>query len=488
MSVVSPTVFALADCEVVDAVSESIALAGHSPLTALTPVRVLPHRRWVFRAQWAGQAVFAKVFLGEQAQKYAARDAQGAGWLAQANIATPALLWQGQTENQRASVLIYAAIDSALDAGSGYRTLAPAARLHLLKQLVVALAAQHAAGLIQTDLHLKNFLLADDQVWSIDGDGIQRKTLHKRQAYRQLAELISKINVLDQHAWVASLLATYEQARGWSATLAATTLLTWAKQMKAQEVARYVSHKIFRTCSDVTWQQTSHSAQAISTAGGLHVTDVPALEVAMHVGTILKAGNTSTVTHTQFQDQSVVIKRYNIKHWLHALSRAWRPSRAAASWRNAHRLQYYGMLTPSPLLMFEQRYGGMRGRAYFVSAFSPWPDALTFFAQCTDGTLRDQAIHQLVTLCYQWYLLKLSHGDLKASNLQVTDQGQIMVIDLDSMQQHRRSQMAVRAHAKDIRRLLQNWKADTSLYNALIKSFSLIYQDHTPLKLAGISI
>ena len=77
---------------------------------------------------------------------------------------------------------------------------------------------------------------------------------------------------------------------------------------------------------------------------------------------------------------------------------------------------------------------------------------------------------------------------MKASNLQITDQGEIVVIDLDSMRQHRRTQMARRAHAKDIRRLLQNWKQDTSLYNALVESFSLIYQDHTPLKLAGIPI
>ena len=146
------------------------------------------------------------------------------------------------------------------------------------------------------------------------------------------------------------------------------------------------------------------------------------------------------------------------------------------------------MLTPQPLFMYERRYCGMRGRAYFVSAYSPWPDAQAFFQQCHDQALRQHVVQQLVTLCYQWFLLKVSHGDMKASNLQVTDRGDIVVIDLDSMQQHRRTQMALRAHAKDIRRLLQNWQADTSLYNALVKSFSLIYQDHTPLKLAGISI
>lgn len=477
-----------AQCEVVDRATGAIVLSDQTALTGLAAARVLPQRRWVFRAQWSGQAVFAKVFLGAQAEKYAARDAQGVHWLTQAGLATPTLLWQGASADRRARVLIYAAIAPADNADVLYQSLPSAQGLALLKQLVQTLAAQHAAGLIQTDLHLKNFLVADGQVWSLDGDGIQQARLSKRQAYRQLAELISKIQVLDQHAWVASLLAAYDAARGWQATLLPATLLAWAKQMKAQEVERYVTRKIFRTCSDVTWQQTGQSAQAVSSAGGLHMTDLPALEVAMHVGVVLKPGNTCTVVHTHLQDQSVVIKRYNIKDWLHGVSRAWRPSRAAASWRNAHRLQYYGMLTPQPLLMYEQRYCGMRGRAYFVSAYSPWPDALTFFQQCTDNTQREQVIHQLVTLCYQWYLLKVSHGDMKASNLQVTDQGKIVVIDLDSMQQHRRTQIALRAHAKDIRRLLQNWQADTSLYNALIKSFSLIYQDHTPLRLAGIAL
>ncbi|MEZ0210307.1 MAG: hypothetical protein ACAH08_05080, partial [Methylophilus sp.] len=67
-------------------------------------------------------------------------------------------------------------------------------------------------------------------------------------------------------------------------------------------------------------------------------------------------------------------------------------------------------------------------------------------------------------------------------------QGQIVVMDLDSMQQHRCAKRALRAHVKDIRRLLQNWKDDTSLYNALLQSFHAVYVDHMPLKLAGISI
>lgn len=475
-------------CEVVDAATVKITLDDGSTLTQLTPVRVLPQRRWVFRAQWSNKKVFAKVFIGEQSQKYASRDAQGVQWLTQAGLATPALLWQGKSADARAFILIYAAIEPAENADVLYRTLPPAQGFHMLQQLVRTLAAQHAANLIQTDLHLKNFLVKDEQVWSLDGDGIKQATLSKRRCYKQLAELISKINVLDQHAWVARLLSEYEGTRAWPSTLLPKSLLVMAKQMKTEEVERFVMRKIFRNCSDVIWQELNQSAQAISVAGGLHVSDLPALEVAMHVGNVLKPGNTCTVVHTHLQDQSVVIKRYNIKNGWHALSRAWRPSRAAASWKNAHRLQYYGILTPQPLMMYERRYLGLRGRAYFVAAYSPWPDALTFFQQCTDAMLQARVIQQLVTLCYKWYLLKISHGDMKGTNLQVTEQGEIVVIDLDSMRQHRRTQMALRAHVRDIRRLLQNWKADTSLYNAFIESFSMIYQDHTPLKLAGISI
>jgi tRNA A-37 threonylcarbamoyl transferase component Bud32 len=467
-----------------------ITLADHSILYLDTLVRVLKGRRLVCKGRWNGQAVYAKLFMGKDAARYARRDADGAQAMGQAGIRTPDLLWHGTFDHQSDQVfgLLYAEVPHAMDAEAAYLQSDDASRCHLLCALVEVLARQHAANLCQTDLHLKNFLLADGLVWAIDGDGIRQQSISLKQSHMQLSELIAKLHVLDQMQMTEMLLQTYLKVRGWTETLPATQVLASAREMKTREVERFVARKLLRNCSDVSWHRDSQSAQSVTTAGGLHITDLPALEVAMHCGQVLKAGNTCTVVHTQLQDRAVVIKRYNIKNCWHALSRAWRPSRAMSSWQNAHRLRYYGMLTPQPLLMYERRFYGLRGRAYFVSAYSPWPDANTFFQQCRDQDMRQHVIEQLVTLCYQWFLLKISHGDMKASNLQVTDQGEIVVIDLDSMQQHRRTQMALRAHAKDIRRLLQNWQADTSLYNALVKSFSLVYQDHMPLKLAGISI
>lgn len=467
---------------------EQLALSDGSALTQLQVHRMLPGRRWVFSANWQGQAVFAKVFVGPKAEKYAERDAQGSRWMSAAGLKTPAVLFQGLAQNGHAHVLVYAAIAHAENVHQAYAESETAQRFALMEKVVRVLAQHHDAALVQTDLHLKNFMLSNDEVWSIDGDGIRKKFLSRLASYRQLAALIGKLSVLDQYAWVSALLVAYQQQRQWQYALSAKQLLTWARRFKAHEVREYVERKIFRNCTDVIWQRSEGFVVARNAHVALPNLHPALLEAAMQTGGILKDGNTATVVRTHLAQQDVVIKRYNIKNILHALGRSWRPSRAASSWSNAHRLQYYGLLTPQPLAMLEKRFFGLRGEAYFVSATSVLPDASIFFKATRDEVLRTEALRQLALTCYQFYLLQLSHGDMKATNLQINPQGRIIVMDLDSMRQHDCAKRALRAHVRDLRRLLQNWKDDTSLYNALLQSFHAVYVDHTPLKLAGISI
>jgi tRNA A-37 threonylcarbamoyl transferase component Bud32 len=107
------------------------------------------------------------------------------------------------------------------------------------------------------------------------------------------------------------------------------------------------------------------------------------------------------------------------------------------------------------------------------------------FKALTDKVERAALVKAVVQLCYRLYLLQISHGDLKATNIKVLA-GQPVLIDLDSMQQRRYAFFANHAHAKDLQRLMQNWKDDTSLYNAFIKSFKVVYANHTLLKQANI--
>ena len=87
--------------------------AADTVLQVLEVVRRVPGKRLVCRARWQGQEVFAKCFIGAGASKYAARDSRGVQWLAEAGIATPALLHDGATATGECRVLIYAAIAAA---------------------------------------------------------------------------------------------------------------------------------------------------------------------------------------------------------------------------------------------------------------------------------------------------------------------------------------------------------------------------------------
>jgi tRNA A-37 threonylcarbamoyl transferase component Bud32 len=182
---------------------------------------------------------------------------------------------------------------------------------------------------------------------------------------------------------------------------------------------------------------------------------------------------------------SVVIKRYNIKGFWHGLGRALRKTRASVSWANAHRLQLLGIATANPVALIESRRYGLKGKAYFMTEYIDAPDMIEFFKQTSDKVLRAQAIKAITQLFYQLYLLSISHGDMKANNIKVLVTNP-MLIDLDSMQQHRCKYFANKAHARDLRRFMRNWKDEPSLYNGFIKAFKVIYADHAPLVAANI--
>lgn len=169
------------ECEVVE--NSIVPLSDGSQLTELESYRVLPGRRWVMSANWQGLSVFAKIFIGPQAEKYAGRDAEGAQAMYEAGLLTPQLLWRGPDATGRAKVLIYAAILHAENVSQLYMQYGDSQRLELIQKVVQVLAEQHAAGLVQTDMHLKNFVLAKDSVWALDGDGIRQSMLSRHAAY-----------------------------------------------------------------------------------------------------------------------------------------------------------------------------------------------------------------------------------------------------------------------------------------------------------------
>jgi tRNA A-37 threonylcarbamoyl transferase component Bud32 len=460
-------------------------------------VRTVPQQREVIRGIWSNQLVYAKKFIGSRAQKHFARDLAGVKALVDACIATPSLLFQGETQEEKGFVAIFGAIENAPNAQEVWAGLNEQARFSLMHRLVQTVALHHQAGLMQTDLYLKNFLVHKelnqvDLIYTLDGDGIRSISpwFKKRQKLRNLATLFSKMDVLDD-GWIAELYAQYclqlgienspiDEAEVWHLT----------QKIRHQVAKGYADKKVFRNCTDVKMTHNFMCFQAVASTFGVENQVLASLDPFLADAKLnIKNGNTCTIGKATLANQSVVIKRYNIKSFWHGLNRAFRVSRAAKSWANAYRLIISNIATAKPLALVEARFGCFRRRAYYVSEYIDAPDVMQFFAQSTKLEDRQTVARNLATLLYKMYLLKFSHGDCKASNIKIVNFAPVL-IDLDGLQDHFGNVVGnwwfERKHIKDLKRLMKNWVNDAEVTALLKQAFQLEYTAQYPYENDGI--
>ena len=177
-------------------------------------------------------------------------------------------------------------------------------------------------------------------------------------------------------------------------------------------------------------------------------------------GTLIKGGRTATVAKVMIDGKPYVLKRYNIKSLWHRIRRLFQPSRAWVCWRNAHMLDMLGIATPKPLLMMEWRFGSLRREAYFLCEFVEGEDALHFLEkEPINSPAWTRTLDQFRALFRAMRDYGIVHGDMKATNFLVTDQG-LTVLDLDGMFQESDQRRFAKAFGKDLQRFAKNWEND----------------------------
>lgn len=467
-----------------------VTLKNAPPIRVEVVVRTLPTKREVIKGSWENHRVYAKTYFGKNAKKYCERDLSGVQLLYSANISTPELLYKGELAERNGYALVFKAVEPSENLEMQWAKLNKSEQFNLAKKLVTVIATHHNAELVQTDLYLKNFLSSHDVIYTLDGDGIRHYSpLSTKLAILNLCLLLSKFDVLDLEVWLPALIMLYQQNRDQPVNLNINRVKWITFLCRRRAANRYADKKVFRTCSDVKVASgKNYSATSVKFIGLNLPQDAKQYDALIDSqSVVLKAGNTCTVVLVSMVDINVVIKRYNIKSTGHAISRMFRKTRAAISWANAHRLQLLGVATANPIALLEKRMLGiLRGKAYFISQYVDAPDINVFFEDAVNKEIRSNAIKQVVQLFYRLYLLKISHGDMKATNIKVLTDGKPLLIDLDAMQQHKFDFFAEKAHVRDIKRFMQNWKDEPSLYNAFVKVFKVVYKDHAPLKAAHI--
>jgi tRNA A-37 threonylcarbamoyl transferase component Bud32 len=415
-----------------------------------TALRVLPGKRISGIAELNGATVFAKLFIAANgAERHWQREVQGKSVMATRHLPTPAVLASGALADGGHYLLT-----EYLDGSSTLRE--PDAPGHLAMAFT-AFGRMHAAGLVHEDAHLGNFLMHEGSLQFVDGDAV-REVQSDAEFVDNLALFLAQLPPATEAAQRESLLAAY---RSGNPALAVTPdrlreAVSTARRLRLDNFL----DKCVRDCTRFKVEKGAKRFVAVVRDEADFLAPIIAdPDRWLEQGVPLKRGNTATLALVEHGGRKLVIKRYNIKNAAHALSRCWRPTRAWHSWIEGHRLTALGFVTPRPLALIEQRFGPLRGRAWLVVEHCAGKNLI----DCPPLPATFDAVRELFA---QLHAARISHGDMKATNLLWHD-GRICLIDLDAMEQHDNRANFQRAWQKDRSRFLRNWPADSELVRKL---------------------
>lgn len=435
-------------------------------------LRVLPGQRYVARAQWRGSHVLAKLMVGDRARRHFDRELAGAQLLAEQHLTTPALLEQGFEEGV-GGWLLFEFLEGAQSLHDAWLDVARQAPLSADQQSVLGaalaeIANLHAKGLWQSDLHLDNLMRHDQQLYLIDGGGVRAEKpgqpLSRERVLENLALFFAQLPAVLE-PFIEELLVSYLLVNS-THSLPLEALLDKVRSARQRRLADYLE-KVGRDCTAFSVRRDGNGLVAVRREREAQLKVIlSAPDDYVAEGFPLKKGGSATVARVDVQGEALVIKRYNIKNLVHCLKRFWRPSRAWHSWVEAHRLDLLGIATPQPLAVIETRRFGLRGRSYLITEYVSGQDIIARFEPYVDASPPEQELLALEQLFAALIRERISHGDLKGTNLLWQD-GSWALIDLDALHQHRSVAQFRQAFARDRARLLRNWPADSVLYHQL---------------------
>lgn len=188
---------------------------------------------------------------------------------------------------------------------------------------------------------------------------------------------------------------------------------------------------------------------------------------------ILKNDLKTTIGTLDIAGKRVIIKRYNIVNRQHAIRRYLVPSRARVCWQAAHLLLSAGIKTPQPIAMIEKRWGLLRSTSYYIHEYISGMHAGDYFtAQHKAGSWPIVAA-RIAELIQKLQQHKLSHGDLKVTNIIIAGQKPVL-IDLDDTRQHWLRYFANRALKKDLWRFMNYWQQNSAVKELFTRAFQLL--------------
>jgi len=449
----------------------SLRMADNQVFVCEQVVRVVPKRRMVAFGIWQGKQVAAKLFFDPKAARaHMEKDIAGIRSLQKNKIPTPDLFYEGTTGDKRIYVLIFERIGDAKNLEEIWREKTSIDEvLPKLQLVLIEIATQHVLGLIQHDLHLKNFLLTEKTIYTLDGAQIEvfPNLLSKKASMNNLALFLSQLGI-DAEGYQEKLFKHYAIARGWSLKKEDFIDLFLLIKKWNDERWKKFAKKVYRNSSTFarirTWQSSGVYNRYDESPEFIHFLNNPDSAFNHRTTKILKYGLSSTVVKVTLDCREFVVKRYNMKNFWHRLRRCLRTTRASSSWRLAQKLCLFDIATARPVAFIERKILGFRGKSYYVTEYVAGEHAGDFFTHhATDQAKMSDMIWRISMLLKSVAKLEITHGDLKITNILVDAKERPILIDLDGAAEHLSLSGLRKAWRKELARFLDNFRYNSTL-------------------------
>ncbi len=449
-------------------VPEKYTLDSGEEVVCLEVVRFLPGKRLVFLGEYAGAQVFVKLFLdSDKGKRHWRRELDGLTAFRQCNIPTADVLCVGQTADQCLPVIVLKQLAGVQSVKQAWSEADTQSQEQILKCMVVLLARHHQSGLCQADLHLDNFVISDQEIFSLDGAGVTVPAggVDQEAGLQNLGLFIAQL-LPEWESHIPEIYELYSNERGWNSGPGSESLLIQVRKAREGRWKEF-RNKLFRDCTAFSYEKCSDGFQVVIR----EYADQEMFDLLMNpdasfsgVEQALKNGNTCTVWATAVNGRGVVIKRYNIKGFWHGLKLSLFTGRGERSWVNGHRLLFYGIPTPKPVALVKMRIGLFQPAVFLLTEQVPSVGAGEWFhdpaVSIEEKVVMAEQVAQILGKLQQH---QISHGDLKATNILIVE-GEATLIDLDAMQRHTDVAGFEKAWFGDIKRFMQNWDDDRELY------------------------
>jgi len=331
------------------------------------------------------------------------------------------------------------------------------------------LAKQHNKGVLQKDLHLGNFLLGGDKVFALDTGQMRfsRRELDRKNSIPQLAMLASCLPDTNTES-IATLCEEYFKARGWHFGKPDESSFQKQLAVHRKRTLRKGLKKCLRTSKRHQQIKAGRYVAELDRGfcrGAEPLDFIKQIDTLMDAGQILKNGDTCYVSRITWNDKDVVVKRYNHKGFIHSLRHTIKKTRARKGWLHTHHLEALNIATPGPLAYIEHRRGLLIWKSYLVTEYVEGQKLYDFLR---DDNVTEQRrlneIQRVVKLLDKLWKYRITHGDLKHSNVLITENGPVLT-DLDGMIVHRWGLLYRNKRAKDMERFLKKTSITPALNN-----------------------